>query len=444
MTHANYDLIIHNGTAVTVNEHFDIIEQALIGVQKGVIATVATRQAGTALPDAATVIDAGGGFIMPGLVNTHTHLPMTLFRGLADDLPLDVWLNEHIFPVESQFITAENVMWGTQLACLEMLLSGTTTCCGGYFHEDSVAAAVAQAGLRGVLAQGVIDFPAPGVPDPALNVTHAGTYVDQWLGREVTITPAVFCHSPYTCSSDTLKAAKAAARERDVLFQIHVAETEAERNASLQEHGVTPVKYLDDLGILDEHTLVVHAVWTDTEDIDIMRSRRVTISHNAESNMKLAAGIAPVPDFIAAGITVGLGTDGCASNNDLDLFSEMDSVAKIHKAVTRDPTTLDAARVLKMATRDGARAIGLGDMTGSLERGKQADLIVVDAASPHLVPLYAPHSHIVYAMRGADVNTVVVGGKILVKDRQPVTLDQERIIGRVAEIAGQIMKGRPK
>jgi len=438
MTRANYDLIIHNGTAVTVNEHFDIIEQALIGVQKGVIATVATRQAGTALPDATTVIDAGGGFIMPGLVNTHTHLPMTLFRGLADDLPLDVWLNEHIFPVESQFITAENVMWGTQLACLEMLLSGTTTCCGGYFHEDSVAAAVAQAGLRGVLAQGVIDFPAPGVPDPDLNVTHAGTYVDQWLGREVNITPAVFCHSPYTCSSDTLKAAKAVARERDVLFQIHVAETEAERNASLQEHGVTPVKYLDDLGILDEHTLVVHAVWTDTEDIDIMRSRGVTISHNAESNMKLAAGIAPVPDFIAAGITVGLGTDGCASNNDLDLFSEMDSVAKIHKAVTRDPTTLDAATVLKMATRDGARAIGLGDMTGSLERGKQADLIVVDAASPHLVPLYAPHSHIVYAMRGADVNTVVVGGKILVKDRQMITLDQERIIARVGEIAEQI------
>lgn len=438
MTPDHYDLIIHNGTAVTVNERLDIIEQALIGVQRSTIATVTACEEGTALPDAAVVVDAGGGIIMPGLVNTHTHLPMTLFRGLADDLPLNVWLNEHMFPMESQFITPENVKWGTQLACLEMLLSGTTTCCGGYFHEDSVAAAVAQAGLRAVLAQGVIDYPAPGVPDPALNVSHAGTYVDQWLGRKANITPSIFCHSPYTCSGKTLKAAKAAARKSGVLFQIHVAETEAERLNSLKEHGVTPVQYLDGLGILDENTLVVHAVWTDAEDIDLMRTRGVKISHNVESNMKLAAGIAPVPDFIAAGIPVGLGTDGCASNNDLDLFTEMDIAAKIHKAITRDPTALDAATVLKMATRDGARAIGLGDVTGSLEPGKQADLIVVNTASPHLVPLYAPHSHIVYAMRGADVTTVVVGGKILVKDRQSVTLDQERIMARVGEIAEQI------
>lgn len=438
MTRNQYDLIIHNGTAVTVNERFDIIEQALIGVQKGTIVTVAKWEAGVALPEAATAIDAGGGIVMPGLVNTHTHLPMTLFRGLADDLPLDVWLNEHMFPAESQFITPENVKWGTQLACLEMLLSGTTTCCGGYFQEDSVAAAVVRAGLRAVLAQGVIDFPAPGVPDPALNVTHAGNYVDQWLEREANITPSIFCHSPYTCSGDTLKAAKNAARERGVLFQIHVAETEAERSACLQEHGATPVQYLDSLEVLDENTLVVHAVWTNAEDIDIMRTRGVKISHNAESNMKLAAGIAPVPDFVAAGLTVGLGTDGCASNNDLDLFTEMDAAAKIHKAVTRDPTVMDATTVLKMATRHGARAIGLGDVTGSLEPGKQADLIVVNADRPHLVPMYAPHSHIVYAMRGADVVTVVVGGKVLIRDRQPVTLDRERILARVGEIAAEI------
>jgi len=444
MTRDHYDLIIHNGTAVTVNEHLDIVEGALIGVQKGVIATVTSRPAGAALPDAAVVIDAGGGIIMPGLVNTHTHLPMTLFRGLADDLPLDVWLNEHMFPVESQFITPENVKWGTQLACLEMLLSGTTTCCGGYFHEESVAAAVTLAGLRAVLAQGVIDFPAPGVPDPALNVAHASAYVEQWLGREANITPSIFCHAPYTCSGETLVAAKTAAREKGVLFQIHVAETEPERLNSLKEHGLTPVQYLDGIGLLDENTLLVHAVWTDHEDIELMRTRKVKISHNVESNMKLAAGIAPVPDFIAAGIAVGLGTDGCASNNDLDLFAEMDAAAKIHKAVTRDPTTLDAATVLKMATRDGARAIGLGDVTGSLEPGKQADLIVVNTDRPHLVPMYEPHSHIVYTMRGADVNTVVVGGKILVKDRQPVTLDQEEIIARIADIADQIRKGRPK
>jgi 5-methylthioadenosine/S-adenosylhomocysteine deaminase len=441
MTSEGYDLVVHNGTAVTVNDSLDLIADAVIGVRGGRITTITGRDKHAALPEATESIDAGGGIIMPGLVNVHTHLPMTLFRGLADDLPLDIWLNEHMFPAESRFITPENVKWGTRLACLEMLLSGTTTCCGGYFEEEHVAAAVAQAGLRAVLAQGVIDFPAPGVPDPALNVAHAGDYVARWQDRTATITPSIFCHSPYTCGADTLTAAKAAAADRGVLFQVHVAETEPERKASLQAHGVSPIQYLDRLGILDENTLVVHAVWTDADDIDIMRRRKVAIAHNPESNMKLAAGIAPVPAFLSAGITVGLGTDGCASNNDLDLFTEMDAAAKIHKAVTLDPTVLEASAVLKMATRDGARAIGLGDVTGSLEPGKQADLIVVNTHRPHLVPLYAPYSHIVYAMRGADVTTVIVGGKILVKDRRPLTLDQERVMARVCAIAGRIKGG---
>jgi len=438
MPHDKYDLIIHNGTAVTVNDRFDIIDHALICVQNGAIVSIRPADKGTVLPRATEVVDAGGGIIMPGLVNTHTHLPMTLFRGLADDLPLDTWLNEHMFPAENQFITPENVKWGTLLACLEMLLSGTTTCCGGYFQEDSVAAAVKTAGIRAVLGQGVIDFPAPGVPDPALNVACAGEYVDRWMGREPTLTPSIFCHSPYTCCAETLQRAKAAATEKGTLFQIHVAETEQERENSLQEHGVSPVRYLDSLGILDTDTLVVHAVWTDADDIRILKKRRVAISHNAESNMKLGAGIAPVPAFIQAGIMVGLGTDGCASNNDLDLFTEMDTVAKIHKAVCLDPTVLDAVTVLKMATLDGARAIGLGDETGSLEPGKQADILVVKTNRPHLVPLYAPASHIVYTMRGADVDTVVVGGKILLKNRRPTTLDQERIMAKVVEIAKRI------
>lgn len=438
MTGDKYDLIIHNGTAITVNERFDIIDDALICIQNGVIETIGAADKNAVLPQASEVIDAGGGIVMPGLVNTHTHLPMTLFRGMADDLPLDKWLNEQLFPAESEFITPENVKWGTRLACLEMLLSGTTACCGGYFQEESVAAALAQAGLRAVLAQGVIDFPAPGVPDPALNVACASDYVARWLDRQANVRPSIFCHSPYTCSAATLTAAKAVAVEKGVLFQIHVAETEQERKNSLKEHGVSPVRYLDDLGILDDRTLVVHAVWTDADDIRILKKRGAAISHNVESNMKLAAGIAPIPAFIAAGLTVGLGTDGCASNNDLDLFAEMDSVAKIHKAVTLDPTVLDAATVLKMATLGGARAIGLGDITGSLEPGKQADLIVIRTDQPHLVPLYTPASHLVYAARGADVATVVVAGRILVKNRMPLTLDQEKIMARVAEIAAEI------
>lgn len=438
MPPVKYDLVINNGTAVTVNNRFDIIDHALICVQNGAIEYISSADEGTVLPQALEVVDAGGGIIMPGLVNTHTHLPMTLFRGLADDLPLDTWLNEHMFPAESQFITPENVKWGTLLACLEMLLSGTTTCGDGYFQEDSVAAAVSQTGLRAVLAQGVIDFPAPGVPDPALNVVSASEYVDRWMGRAPTITPSIFCHSPYTCRAETLQAAKAAATEKGVLFQIHVAETEPERKNSLKEHGISPVRYLDNMGILYKDTLAVHAVWTDAEDIRILKKRQVAVSHNVESNMKLGAGIAPVPAFIEAGVTVGLGTDGCASNNDLDLFSEMDSVAKIHKATCFDPTVLDAATVLKMATLDGARAIGLGEVTGSLEPGKQADILVVKTSRPHLVPLYAPPSHIVYTMLGADVETVVVGGKILLKDRRPTTIDTERIMARVIEIAKRI------
>lgn len=438
MTRDKYDLIIHNGTAVTVNAGFDIIDPALICINNGVIESVKAATGGSPLPDAVEVVNAGGGIIMPGLVNTHTHLPMTLFRGLADDLPLDTWLNEHMFPVETEFITPENVRWGTLLACLEMLLSGTTTCCGGYFLEDDVASAVVQTGLRAVLAQGVIDFPAPGVPDPALNVAHAAGYVDKWMDQAATVTPSIFCHSPYTCCAKTLTAAKDAANRKGVLFQVHVAETKQESENSFKEHGLSPVGYLDSLGILDENTLAVHAVWTDKTDIRILEERRVKISHNAESNMKLAAGIAPVPAFLDAGITVGLGTDGCASNNDLDLFGEMDSVAKIHKATTLDPTVMDAATVLKMATINGARAIGLGNVTGSLEPGKQADIIVVKTSQPHLVPLYSPESHIVYSMRGADVSDVIAGGKILVRGRQPVYLDQERIIGKVMEIAGKI------
>ena len=438
MSRNTYDLIIHNGTAVTVNADFDIIDHAMVCIGNGSIKSIKSTTKETPLPEAAERVDAGGGIIMPGLVNTHTHLPMTLFRGLADDLPLDTWLNEYIFPMEKKFITPENVKWGTLLACLEMLLSGTTTCCGGYFLENDVASAVTRTGMRAVLGQGVIDFPAPGVPDPALNVACATGYVDNWLGRSKTVTPSIFCHSPYTCSAKTLTAAKETADQKGVLFQIHVAETKQEYDDSIEKLGVSPVNYLDSLGVLDKNTLAVHVVWASETDIDILKSRGVKISHNPESNLKLAAGIAPVPAFLNAGLTVGLGTDGCASNNNLDLFGEMDCAAKIHKAAALDPTVMNAATVLQMATINGARAIGLGDVTGSLEPGKQADIIVVDTAAPHLTPLYAPESHIVYSVRGGDVSNVVAGGKLLVKDRQPVYLDQERILGKVMEISGRI------
>jgi len=245
---------------------------------------------------------------------------MTLFRGLADDLPLSLWLDEFIFPCEAKYLTPETVRVGTLLACAEMLLSGTTTCCDGYFFEDDVASAVYKSGIRGVLGQGVIDFPAPGVPDPSDNIKNAVRFVEKWQNVSPLITPSIFCHSPYTCCQETLKKAKAASDSKGLLFQIHAAETKSEYVRIQSEQHTTPVKYLDRIGSLDENTLIVHGIWLDDDDIEIIAKRRSKVSHNPQSNMKLASGVAPVPSLITAGVTVGLGTDGCASNNDLDLF----------------------------------------------------------------------------------------------------------------------------
>ncbi|MFZ5569548.1 MAG: amidohydrolase family protein [Thermodesulfobacteriota bacterium] len=431
------DLLIRNGRILTRPSSGDLIENGTIVIRKDKIAAVGSA-AETADWTAAEVIDAGGGIVMPGLVNTHTHLPMSLFRGLADDLPLMTWLNEHIFPAEASRINPQTVEIGARLSIAEMLLSGTTTCCDGYFHEDIVAAVVQETGIRAVLGHGVIDYPAPGVPDPRENVRRAMDFCDGWQEICPEIRPSVFCHSPYTCSAETLRKAKAAATERGLLFQIHAAETRAEVKQIRAQHGMTPVQYLDGLGLLDPLTLLVHAVWLDERDIGLIALRGATISHNPESNMKLGAGIAPVPAFLNSHIPVGLGTDGCASNNDLDLFGEMDTAAKLHKVNGLDPTLLSAREVLTMATSGGAEAIGLNREIGSLEVGKQADLIVIDTQKPHLVPMYHPVSHLVYAARGSDVRDVFVAGKPLVRNRSLLTIDSADLFRRVSEfVVGQ-------
>ncbi|MDM8554425.1 amidohydrolase [Desulfococcaceae bacterium HSG7] len=426
-----FDSVIYNCAIITVNPRFDIISDGVIGIKDGRIAIVEARDANMPLPLSTEKLDAQGGIVMPGLVNTHTHLPMTLFRGLADDLPLHTWLNEHIFPAEKKSICPESVYAGTLLACAEMLLSGTTCCCDGYFFEDDTARAIAVAGMRAVAAQGVIDFPAPGVPDPSLNIQTASAFVDKWQGAYSTITPSIFCHSPYTCSSETLKAAKKTARAKDILFQIHVAETKTERENCLTEHGVTPIKYLETLGILDQKTLLAHTIWVDEDDIEIIAKSGANISITTESEMKLASGIAPLPEFIKAGLTVGLGTDGCASNNDLDLFRELDVTAKLHKVNTGDPCVADAETVIKLATIGGAKAIRLDHLIGSVEPGKQADLIIIDTHKPHLTPVYNLPSLIVYAVSGADVRDVLVSGKAVVRNRQLLTSDVNVIMDDV-------------
>jgi 5-methylthioadenosine/S-adenosylhomocysteine deaminase len=426
-----WDTLIHNGTVLTADRSFTVITQGAVAVQQGCIEKVWALPADAPLPAAREAVDAQGSIIMPGLINAHTHLPMALFRGLADDLPLQQWLNDHIFPAEAQHITPASVRLGTRLACAEMLLGGTTTCCDGYFLADSVAAELEQCGLRAVVGQGVIDFPAPGVPDPALNVAVAEAFVRQWGATSGLIKPSIFCHSPYTCSAATLQAAKAAAARLGVRFQVHVAETRGETEQMVREQGCTPIGYLHRLGVLDAETLLVHAVWVDAADIALIAGSGARIAHCPESNMKLASGVAPVAAFLSAGIPVGLGTDGCASNNDLDLWGEMDSAAKLAKVQCLDPTVLDAMAMVRMATIDGARALGLAETIGSLAPGKRADLILVDIDQPHLTPLYHPASHLVYAARAADVRHVMIDGRWAVRDRKLQTIDLESLLPEV-------------
>jgi len=434
------DLLIVNGTLLTMDAALTRIEQGAVGIRKNRIAFVGKRS------DLGEVsvkeeIDAGGGILLPGLVNTHTHLPMSLFRGLADDLPLDIWLNRYIFPAEAAHLNPETVRIGTLLSCAEMLLSGTTTCCDGYFFEDAVAEALIESGMRGVLAQGVIDAPAPGIPDPKKNMEQALVFLEKWSRRHPAVSPSLFCHSLYTCTPDTLTRAKSLALEHGVLFQIHAAETRFETEFAKAAYQTTPVRFLDRMGILDDRTLLVHVVWVDEEEITRIAEKKTAVSHNPESNMKLASGIAPVPKFLSKGIPTGLGTDGCASNNDLDLISEMRSAALLHKVAAFDPGVVDASTVLQMATLQGARAVGLGDHIGSIEIGKAADIVILDTAKPRLTPSYDPVSLMVYAASGADVRDVIVDGKSVVRNGRLQTLDLEVLLSEARRICRRIGAG---
>ena len=433
-----YELVCHNGTVVTVNENFDIFENGLVCVSNGYIQTVEAKTPGEALPVAQKYIDARGGVIMPGLVNTHSHAAMVLFRGLADDLPLMTWLEEYIFKAEAKWMNRESVYDACRLSFSEMLLSGTTTCCDGYFFEDAVARAAQEAGIRAVLAQGIVDFPAPGVPDPRRNLSMAVDFVRNWQGKSSRISPGLFCHSPYTCSEKTLKSAREAADEAGCLFQIHVAETKEEVTKIQKKTGRSPFEYLESIGVLNDRTLVVHGVWASENDMVRMAKHGIGVSVTTESEMKLASGVAPLPRFLEAGLDVGLGTDGSASNNNQDMFQEMDLVAKLHKVNNLDPTVLHARSVLGLATRGGAAAIGLGSEIGSIQAGKRADLIIIDVEKPHWTPVYDPCSHLVYVANGADVRDVVIDGKVVVQDRVVLTMNVDDVIGNIEGLAQQI------
>jgi 5-methylthioadenosine/S-adenosylhomocysteine deaminase len=421
------DTVIYNSCLLTLESGSPPLASGFVAVQGSLIQAVGQACRPAELPPAREQLDACGALVLPGLINTHCHAPMVWFRGLADDLPLQEWLTQKIFPIESGWLDEDRVYWGTRLAAAEMIRGGVTTVADGYFYESEVRRALAEAGLRAVAAQGVLDFPFPGVPDPRDNLTYAARFLDSWRDFSGLITSSVFCHTPYTCGPETLKGAKALTRKAGVPFFTHLAETRQEVEELRGKTGMGPAAYLDSLGILDELTVVVHGVWLTPEDTEILARRGVPVSHCPESNLKLAAGVAPVPDFLARGLTVGLGTDGAASNNNLDLLGEMSLAARVHKVWRGDPTVLPAPEVVALVTREGAKVLGLEHQVGTLTPGKQADLIVLAVNQAHLTPLYDPYSHLVYAARSADVRHVMVAGRWLLRDRQLLTLDWEEI-----------------
>jgi 5-methylthioadenosine/S-adenosylhomocysteine deaminase len=431
------DLIVAHGTVVTMDGNRRILEDGAIAVQGDSIAAVDTAANIDAAYESAKVIDARGGLILPGLINAHTHISMSLFRGLADDLSLDDWLNKYIFPAEHRYDTRDFVTWAARLSMLEMLRGGTTTVADMYYFEDDIAEAMKAAGMRGVLGETLIGFPSPDSPTSAAALAYTESFLKHWKGDPL-ITAAVAPHAIYTCSETLLKDAAALAQRNQAPILIHVAEAPFELERSRREHGVSPVQYLARIGLLGPNVLAAHCVWVDQADVQTLAHFGVGCSFNPSSNMKTAAGVMPAVELLAAGVAVGLATDGAASDNNQDMFEEMDLAAKEQKLARMDPKALPAPQVVEMATITGARALHLERQIGSLEVGKKADLIVVDTNTPHATPMYDVYSAIVYSLKSADVRTTVVGGKVLMEDRRMLTLDEPAILAKAAEYSKQI------
>jgi len=429
------DILVSNGTVLTMDSKDTQLRNGVVAIEKDKIIAVGHMDEFSTWK-ASRIIDARGGIIMPGLVNAHTHASMTCFRGLADDLPLMTWLNEHIFPAESK-LDYNKVYYGALLACAEMILSGTTCFCDMYLFEDAVAGAAKEAKIRAVVGEVLYDFPSPNYGPIEKGFAYTENLIKKWKDDPL-ITIAVEPHTPYLCAPDLLKRASSLSEDYNLPIVIHVSETEIEVSNSQDQHGLTPIGFLADLQILSPNLLACHCVVLTDEDIALLKRYDVKVAHMPESNMKLASGISPVPKLLKEGVCVGLGTDGSASNNNLDLFLEMDTAAKLHKVNTFDPTVMDANTVLKMCTIEGARALGLGDLTGSLEPGKKADLIIIDTHKPHLTPMYSPVSHLVYAVRGSDVTTSIINGEVVMEDRKLMTIDIEKVMKDVNTIAEEI------
>ncbi len=429
---------------VTMDPQHRLIENGAIAVQGDRIVAVGPASEIAAKYTAKQHLDRPTALLMPGLINTHTHAAMSLFRGLADDLRLQDWLEKYIFPAEARNVNPEFVTWGTRLACLEMMLSGTTTFVDMYYFEDEVAEATKEAGLRGVLGETIISFKDPDSPGPVQGLQYAERFIQRFHGDPL-IVPAVAPHAVYTNTDETLRACRALADRYHVPVVIHVSETKRENDDLLAKRHMTPTQLLDSLGVLNGPVIAAHGVWLDDNDIAILKAHGTGIAHNPSSNMKLASGIAPVVKMLAAGIPVGLGTDGPAgSNNDFDLMEDMNLAADLQKVATMDPQVLPAEQAVEMATILGAKVAGLDKEIGSLEAGKRADFITIRLDRPHAVPLYKVYSQIVYALKGSDVRDVVVNGRLLVRDGHSLTLNEAEIIAKAVEYGKKVSQSLAK
>jgi 5-methylthioadenosine/S-adenosylhomocysteine deaminase len=434
------DLLVTGGTVVTMDGARTIYDDGAVAVKGDLIVAVGPRAEVEGRYRAQETIHAQGSLVLPGFINGHTHVPMTLFRGLRDDVTLDEWLRKYIFPAEAKNVNQEFVRWGTRLAAAEQIRAGVTTFADMYYFEDAVAEETKAAGMRGVVGETFIDFPAPDNRTEADTLAYTERFLKKWQG-DALIHPASAPHSIYTCSRKTLQDAAALARKYHAPILIHVAEMKKEWEDSQKQNGMSPVQYLNSIGLLGSDLVAAHCIYVDKNDLQILAEKQVGCVHNPSSNMMLASGVAPVPEMRAAGVMVGLGTDGPAgSNNDLDLMEEMDLAAKLAKISKMDPRALNAKSVVEMATIDGARALHMEKEIGSLENGKKADLIVISLDEPNAVPMYDIYAQLAYALKASDVETVVIGGRLVMRHRKLLTVNEEQAMARARQYKNTIIQ----
>ncbi len=431
MQRLDVEKIIINGKVLTLDKKNNIIENGAVAINSGKI--VAVGEKNKILSElTGQIIDANGKIVMPGFVNTHTHLPMSIFRGIANDITLFDWLNKYIFPMEKNLVNQESVRIGAMLSMAELIHSGVTCFNDMYYFQDITAQVAIEAGVRGIVAEGLIDEAVANSQIPEQGFEYTEYLLQKYADNEL-IDVAVASHAPYSCSPENMQKAKQLADKYGAKYHIHLAETKWEQDKFLSEYGKTSVEFADELGLLDKNTIAAHCVWLTEKDIEIITTKRVGVAHNPECNMKISSGVAPIPKLLSKNAKVGLGTDGAASNNNQNMIQELHTMALLHKLDTMNPTVLNAEQTVSIATKGGAEVLGLADKIGSIEVGKSADIIFIDLSFANAVPSYSPYSTIVYSLLGNEVSDVIIDGKFVMKDYKILTFDEQDVKRQVVE-----------